>query len=873
MAQKLFLIDGSNHAFRVFHALPRFTAGGMNTGALLGFANMLQMLDREYRPDYAVVVFDKGASFRVQLFPEYKGHRPEMPPELREQWAHFPTLIEAWGYRSLAIEGVEADDVIGTLARRFAGPELDVVIVTGDKDFHQLVGGPISILDLMKQRTIDRDGVLERFGVVPEQVIDVLALSGDASDNVPGVEGIGPKTATQLIQKYGSLEALLDSAGAVTGKRGENLRAQADRARLSKVLVTIRTDVEVPLELADLREHARDVPKLRDLFVTWQLKNHLKDLDAGAPPQQPEARAEAMAEAVFRTVEDAAGMEAALAASRRAGRVAVQVEASGADPLSARIHGVALAWGEDEAIYVPLLPATEPGLRALLADPAVAKVGHDTKRTLTLLQHAGWAFEGLAGDTMLASYLLEPDRSHGRIEDLALWYLGRDVAPAGSQGELQFQEQPERRPESAHLAFRLDRALAPRLAEIGAEPVYRDIELPLVRVLGTMELTGIRIDVPALQALSAEMGERIARTEEEIYALAGRRFTINSPKQLQVVLFDERGLTPIKKTKTGYSTDHATLEKLARVDPLPERIVAYRAASKLKSTYLDTLPKAVSPVTGRVHTTFEQAVAATGRLSSNNPNLQNIPIRTPDGRRIRDCFVADAGHQLVSCDYSQIELRILAHYCGEGPLVEAFRDGQDVHRRTASDIFGVPLDEVTGEQRSAAKAINFGIVYGMSAFRLANDLEIPRQDAQAYLDSYFARYPQVAAVQAQLIADARARGYAETLWGRRRPIADMEARLPTARAAAERLALNSPIQGSAADLIKRAMIVTDRRLREEGLPARLLLQVHDELVLEVADAAVEHTIQVVREAMEGAAELAVPLKADAGHGIHWGAAH
>ena len=891
MPKKIFLVDGSNHAFRVFFAMPRMTAGGLNTGALLGFANMLRSFEKEHQPDHVVVVFDKGPSFRVDLFDDYKGHRPEMPEELREQWPKIPELVEAWGYRCVDMEGWEADDIIGTLAKRWAGPDCHVWMVTGDKDFYQLVDDNISILDVMKKKEIRHAEVVERFGVGPERVTDVQGLAGDSSDNVPGVSGIGEKTASKYVQKYGDLESVIAHADDIGGKRGAALAEEAEMARLSKVLVTMRLDVPLDWTLEDLDAHERDPEKLRELLVRYQFRSHLKALEeeGGAAPSSEQGS--------YTTIRSLTELEQAAATIRQKGHVCVDLETTSLDPKLAKLVGVCLSWEEAAGVYVPV-GHTHDGQRVagqlteadamaviapLLADPTVKKTGHNLKYDRSVLVSNGYVLAGVSGDTLLADYLLEPERNRHKLDDLALRYLGHTMIPIS---ELMDVKDPEATfaeadldkaavygAEDAQITYKLDRMLEPKLDELELRSVYEEIELPAMEVLSDMELTGIQVDTAQLAALSVELGERIEGLEASIYREAGREFTINSPKQLQVILFEELGLTPIKKTKTGFSTDAETLKALAAENLLPKLILQYRELAKLKSTYVDALPTAVSEVTGRIHTSFHQAVAATGRLASNNPNLQNIPSRTEEGRRVRSCFVAPEGKLLLACDYSQIELRLLAHYCGEGPMVEAFRSGADIHRATAAEIFGVMAPLVTSQQRSAAKAINFGIVYGMSAFRLSNELKIPRREAQDYLDGYFARYPQVERVHEELKEAARSRGYSTTLWGRKRRIPDINSSNKRDRAAAERIALNSPLQGSAADLIKIAMIRVQDRIRAENWPARLLLQVHDELLLEVDEDAIERVANGVKAEMEAAAELCVPIKVDAGWGPNWTEAH
>ena len=871
--------------------MPRMTAGGINTGALLGFANMLRSFEKEHQPDHVVVVFDKGPSFRVDLFPEYKGHRPEMPEELREQWPKIPELVEAWGYRCLDMVGFEADDIIGTLAKRWASEDCHVWMVTGDKDFYQLIDDNISILDVMKKREIKHPEVEERFGVGPERVIDVLGLAGDSSDNVPGVAGIGEKTASKYVQKYGDLDAVISNAGDIGGKRGASLQEEAEMARLSKVLVTIKTDVPLELSLADVDGFSRDNTQLRELFVRYQFRSHLKQLDEDFGPAEPKA---AGSYRVLNTIGEVSNLCDTL---REIGSFCIDLETTSLDPKKAGLVALCLSWEEDGGVYIPV-GHTQEGERVsgqlsesevmshiapLLSDSNLKKTGHNLKYDRSVLVANGYTLNGIAGDTLLADYLLEPDRNRHKLDDLALRYLGHAMIPITELMDTKdpnatFAEAPLDKAaiygaEDAHITWKLDGMLAQRLDEENLREVYEQVELPALAVLSDMELTGIQVDVEQLASLSVELAERIEGLEDAIYREAGKTFTINSPKQLQVILFEELGLNPVKKTKTGFSTDAATLKALGNQHVLPGLILQYRELAKLKSTYVDALPEAVSSITGRIHTSFHQAVAATGRLASNNPNLQNIPSRTEEGRRVRSCFTAPEGKLLLSCDYSQIELRLLAHYCGEGPMVEAFRSGADIHRATAAEIFGVMAPLVTSAQRSAAKAINFGIVYGMSAFRLGNELKIPRKEAQAYLDGYFARYPQVERVHEELKEAARADGYSTTLWGRKRRIPDINSANKRDRAAAERIALNSPLQGSAADLIKVAMVRVQRRLWAENWSARLLLQVHDELLLEVDEGVIEEVAKGVKEEMEAAAELCVPIRVDAGWGPNWTEAH
>ncbi len=893
MSRTLYLIDGSNHAFRVFHAMPRLTAGGQHTGALMGFANLLRWLDREAKPDYCAVVFDKGPSFRVDLFPDYKGHRPSMPEELREQWGKLPELIEAWGYTTITPVGYEADDVIGTLAAQHAGEELEVWIVSGDKDFAQMVGDHVRILNLKggKPTVMDADAVLERFGVPPDRIIDILALWGDSSDNVPGVPRIGEKTATKLVKAHGDLEAVLAAAPGIKGKMGQNLREFADQARLSKTLVTIVRDMDTGVTLEDLARRERDVEALHELFLRYQMRNHMKEL-------QSEGGAEAASgidRGRYRTVRSEGELEAVVAGCRAAGRFAFDLETTSLDPLEAALVGFALCWSADDAVYVPVghsageqLPVDRALaiLGPLLEDPSVGKTGQNLKYDLQVLLALGHRLEGIAGDTMLADYLLETGRTSRKLDDIAMRVLGHRMISykevtdglSDEQGfaDVAIEDATAYAAEDAHVAWLLDQRFEERIGEEDLGALYRDIELPVIPVLAQMELEGIGVDVPALEGMAVELSARIEELVAEIHELAGREFNVASPKQLAAVLFDEQGFEPIKKTKTGRSTNAATLEALASRHPerrLPSALLEFRAVTKLLGTYVEALPTAVSPRDGRIHTSFHQAVAATGRLSSMDPNLQNIPIRTEEGRRIRHCFVARPGQVFLSADYSQIELRVLADYCGSGPLVEAFRTGEDIHKRTAAEVFGVAPLFVTPDQRRAAKAVNFGIIYGMSAFRLSNELGINRRRAQRIIDDYFVHYPQVKAYVEQAIADAKEHGVATTRFGRRRMVPDLGARIRHVREAAERIAVNTPIQGTAADIMKIAMVRVQARLLAEHPDARLLLQVHDELLIELPEDQLDAVRDAVVQEMAGAAELAVPLVVETGTGRSWDEAH
>ena len=884
--KKLFLVDGSNQAFRSFFAIQSDmrAPNGFPTRALFGFTNALLKMMREHAPDYVLVAFDRGLSFRNDLYPEYKGQRPDMPADLRKQWPEFIPLCEDLGIPATAIEGFEADDIIGTLADRYASPDLHVSIVSTDKDFAQLVSEHVDLVDMGKGTVAGPAEIEAKWGVKPDQIIELLTLMGDKSDNVPGVPGIGAKTAAKLLATYPTALDILKAAEdkKIKGKRGERIIEHGQAGfELGKALVTIHTDMELPFDLDGITRREPDWDALAARFRRYNFRRLrlFAEEQSGAPPPPPKVDT-----SIYRTVTSADDLAALAKALRKAGRFAFDTETTSLNAHDAQIVGMSFCWSSTDAVYVPI--AHDPGpncegaldvLLPILADPKVKKTGQNLKYDLAVLRTLGHTLAGIDGDIMLRDYLIDVDRKHG-LDDLARRYLEHSNmsfdaltrSVGGQFAKVPVDQATRYAAEDAHVAFLLENEM--RLPEHVAR-VYTDIELPLVTVLEDMERHGIRADANALAVLGTELAERIDAAQAAIYAEAGKEFNVNSTKQLAVILFEERGLKPIKKTKTGYSTAAAVLEQLAvQGDALCQLILDYRSLAKLKSTYVDALPEHIA-ADGRIHTSFHQAVAATGRLSSNDPNLQNIPIRTPDGRRIRKCFVPADGYRFLSCDYSQIELRVLAHFCGDGPLVDAFLAGQDIHRRTASEVFEVPLDDVTPDQRRAAKAINFGIVYGMSAFRLSNELNIGRRVAQNYIDGYFARYPQVKAYMDGAIDTARETGKARTLFGRERRVRGLDSRSFTDRGAAERIAINTPVQGTAADLIKMAMIRVHKALAKQHPSARLLLQVHDELVLEVPRNELLSVSALVRREMESVAQLAVPLRVDIGMGDTWDDAH
>ncbi|HHO68348.1 MAG TPA: DNA polymerase I [Gammaproteobacteria bacterium] len=894
----LVLVDGSSYLYRAFHALPELSnSKGLQTGAVYGVANMLRKLLKDYDPERVAVVFDaRGKTFRDELFAEYKANRPPMPDELSAQVGPLLELVQAMGLPLLQVPGVEADDVIGTLAKQAAAAGMDTLISTGDKDMAQLVDDHVTLVNTMNDTVMDRDGVIEKFGVPPERIIDYLALVGDTSDNIPGVPGVGPKTAAKWLNQYGSLDALIEHADEIKGKVGEKLRANLDQLKLSRELATIRRDLELELRPEDLRRREPDTEKLRRLFGELEFRTWLRQLDeAGGdggddpPPRKPDAD--------YQTVLEPAQFEAWLARLREAELFAFDTETTSLDYMQARIVGLSFCITPGEAAYVPVAHdyAGAPdqldreqvlaALKPLLQDPRKAKLGHNLKYDRNVLANHGIVLDGIAYDTMLESYVLDSTASRHDLDSLCSKYLHHtnikyeDVAGKGAKQigfeQVALEQAAPYAAEDADLALQLHHHLWPRLEkEASLVSVFRDIEMPLVPVLSDMERTGVKVDVDMLKRQSRELAERMLEIEREAHALAGEPFNLGSPKQIQAILYDKLQLPVLAKTPKGApSTAEAVLQELALDYPLPRLILDYRSVSKLKSTYTDKLPQQVNPDTGRVHTSYHQAVAATGRLSSSDPNLQNIPVRTEEGRRIRKAFVAEPGRRIVAADYSQIELRIMAHLSGDEGLLAAFAAGDDIHRATAAEVFGVAPDAVSGDQRRSAKAINFGLIYGMSAFGLAKQLGIERGEAQDYVNLYFERYPGVKAYMEKTREQAREKGYVETLFGRRLYLPEIRARNAQRRQAAERTAINAPMQGTAADIIKRAMIAVHDWIGGGACDVRMIMQVHDELVFEVAEADIEKAVAAIRPRMEGAAELAVPLVVDVGTGANWDEAH
>ena len=894
------LVDASSYLYRAFHALPPLTTSrGEPTGAVYGVINMLRSLLTEYRPRYLAVVFDaSGKTFRDDLFAEYKANRPPMPDELAAQVEPLHALVEALGLPLLQVPGVEADDVIGTLARQAAAEGIETLISTGDKDMAQLVGPHVTLINTMSHSVLDRDGVIAKFGVPPERIVDLLALMGDSSDNIPGIPRVGPKTAAKWLNEYGSLDDVLARADDIKGKVGESLRANLDTLALSRQLATIHCDVELDAGPRDLQPGEADTGQLRNWYKRLEFSRWLAELDARPPNETLPANDATSAPADYTTIVTQAQLDAWLLRLQAAELFAFDTETTSLNYRVARIVGVSFAVKAGEAAYVPLAhdypgapeqldcEAVLSRLRPLLEDPHCFKVGHHIKYDRNVLANHGITLDGIRFDTMLESYVLDSTATRHDMDSVALKYLGHtnityeDVAGKGAN-QLDFNQVPLEQAapyaaEDADITLRLHQAMWPILAQSPAlENIYREIELPLVTVLSDMEQTGVAIDTAMLARQSRELAHRIVALEQEAHREAGQPFNLGSTKQIQEILYDKLRLPVLAKTPKGApSTAEAVLQDLALDYPLPRLILEYRSLSKLKSTYTDRLPEQIDPRSGRVHTSYHQAVATTGRLSSSDPNLQNIPVRTEEGRRIRQAFIARPGCALLAADYSQIELRIMAHLSGDEGLLRAFAAGADIHRATAAEVFGAAPEAVTSEQRRSAKAINFGLIYGMSAFGLARQLGIARGAAQEYIDLYFSRYPGVLAYMESTRRQAREQGYVETVFGRRLYLPDIKAGNAQRRSAAERTAINAPMQGTAADIIKRAMIRLHGWIRSQHeLDITMIMQVHDELVFEVAESQIEEAGTRVRDSMVEAAALRVPLVVDIGVGSNWDEAH
>ncbi len=893
----LILVDGSSYLFRAFHALPPLTTSdGRPTGAIKGVIGMLRKLEADHPGSRIAVVFDPpGDTFRNEMFADYKANRSDMPDELRGQIKPIHDLIEAMGLPLIVEPGVEADDVIGTLARQAEARGQSVLISTGDKDMAQLVSDRITLVNTMTDTVLDADAVVEKFGVPPERIIDLLALAGDTVDNIPGVEKVGPKTAAKWLNEHGDLDALMAAADSIKGKLGENLRAALDQLPLYRDLTTIRCDLELDFGPEDVAEREPDQERLLGYYRDLEFKGWIGEAsDALAADGRLDTGA---AERNYVTVLDEAEFHCWLKRLREAKRFAFDTETTSLDYMLAALVGVSFAITPGEAAYVPFahhyvgapdqLEAAMvlEALKPLLEDPTIEKIGQNLKYDMSVLARAGITLAGVRFDTMLESYVLDSVGTRHNMDDMALKFLGRqtisftDVAGKGAKqlsfDQVGLEQAGPYAAEDADVTLQLHELLWPRLeAEPALRQVFETIEMPLLPILSRIERNGALLDRKLLEKQSGELAERMQELEARAHEEAGGKFNLGSTRQLQTILYEQLGLPVIRKTPGGApSTAEPVLAELAHDYALPRIIMDYRSMSKLKSTYTDTLPRQINPETGRIHTSYHQAVAATGRLSSSEPNLQNIPIRTAEGRRIRQAFVAPEGRLLLAADYSQIELRIMAHLSGDAGLLAAFEAGLDVHRATAAEVFGVEVEAVSDDQRRNAKAINFGLIYGMSAFGLARQLGLSRGEAQDYIDRYFERYPGVRDYMDRTRSQAFEQGYVETLFGRRLYLPEIRVQNQQRRQAAERTAINAPMQGSAADIIKRAMIEVDAWMRDARPDALMIMQVHDELVFEVAEDAAEDLGVAVTERMQGAADLAVPLLVELGMGANWDEAH
>ncbi|CAG9199257.1 DNA polymerase I [Paraburkholderia caribensis] len=902
----LLLVDGSSYLYRAYHAMPDLRGpDGAPTGALYGMINMLRRMRKEVTAEYSACVFDaKGKTFRDDWYPQYKANRPSMPEDLSKQIEPIHVAVRSLGWPLLMIEGVEADDVIGTLAKRAEARGMNVIVSTGDKDLAQLVTDHVTLINTMTNEKLDREGVVGKFGVPPERIVDYLSLIGDTVDNVPGVEKCGPKTAIKWLTQFETLDGIVAHADEIKGAVGDNLRRALDFLPMARKLVTVETDCDLTKQIASFEETLATRPEsreeLRDVFTRSGFKTWLREVEIADAVEGPETDVPPAptvdGEHEYDTVQTWEQFDAWLAKIDAADITSFDTETTSLDPMTAQIVGISIAVEAGKAAYIPLahrgpdapvqLPRDEvlAKLKPWLETKDKKKVGQHLKYDEQVLANYGIVMDGIEHDTLLQSYVLESHRPHD-MDNLALRHLGlktikyEDVAGKGASqigfDEVALDKAAEYAAEDADITLRLHQTLYPQVAaEAQLDHVYRDIEVPTSRVLRKMERNGVLIDAEKLRVQSNEIATRLVELEKQAYEFAGGEFNLGSPKQIGQIFFEKLELPVIKKTPSGApSTDEEVLQKLAEDYPLPKVLLEHRGLSKLKSTYTDKLPRMVNATTGRVHTNYAQAVAVTGRLASNDPNLQNIPVRTGEGRRIREAFIAPPGHKLVSADYSQIELRIMAHISGDEALLRAFKQGEDIHRATAAEVFSVTPLEVSNDQRRIAKVINFGLIYGMSSFGLASNLGITRDAAKLYIDRYFARYPGVAAYMENTRTSAKMKGYVETVFGRRLWLPEINGGNGPRRQAAERAAINAPMQGTAADLIKMSMIAVQNWIETSGIRTRMIMQVHDELILEVPDDELSDVRKRLPELMCGVAQLKVPLVAEVGAGANWEEAH
>jgi len=879
--KKLFLVDGSSYIYRAFFALPHLsTSDGIPTNAVYVFTAMLQRLVNDYKPSLIAIVLDApGPTFRHEVYQSYKANRPKMPDSLAAQIPYIKEVIQAFNIPVVEKEGFEADDIIATLAKQAEADGAEVTIITGDKDLLQLVTGHITLFDTMKDTATDVDAVKKKIGVTPEQAIEVFGLTGDKIDNVPGVPGIGDKTAIELIQQFGSIEAIYQNLDAIPKKKvREALSNHREQAFLSRQLVTVDTSVPIDSKWNELQIGEPDLEALRQLYKRFEFTRFLKNL----PREQAKNKN-------YQLISNLDEARTLLSRLREQGIFALDLETTSEDPMRAEIVGVSFACKEHEAFYIPVAHRNVEQqvekelllreLKSLLEDERIKKIGQNLKYEFIIFKRHGITLRGIYCDTMIASYLLNPSKHNHNLDDIAMDYLDyrttsfKEVTGSGKTAvpfdQVAIETAKNYACEDSDITYILSGLLLPRLKEDGFQELFTEVELPLLKVLAYMEMAGVKINEGLLKKLSEEYAITLDAITKKIYELAGDEFNINSPQQMGKILFEKLKLPGAKKTKTGYSTDISVLTNLARVHPLPAEILSFRTLSKLKSTYIDSMPDLVNPQTGRIHTSYNQTVTATGRLSSSKPNLQNIPIRTVEGKRIRAAFITEPGWKMLSADYSQIELRILAHLSQDQTLLDAFVHDEDIHTRTAAEIWGVKPQEVTAQMRREAKVINFGIVYGMSAFGLSQQLEIEPRLAQAYIDDYFRKYKGVQRYSDEVIKDAQEKGYAITLLNRRRYLPEIKSGNVTARKFAERTAINTPIQGTAADLIKVAMIRIFNKMRQEKFAGRMILQVHDELIFEAPEPEIEPLSRLVKVEMEGVIQMSVPLKVDMSWGNNW----
>ena len=886
--ETLYLIDGSSYIFRAYFGVRQnlSTSKGLPTNALYGFVTMLQRVVKDENPDYLVVAFDsKEKTFRHEMYDQYKANREVPPEDLALQFPYFEPIVKAHNIHSIRIAGVEADDIIGTLAKQGKDAGLQVVIVSGDKDMMQLIGPNVQMLDTMKNKRFKKADVIEKFGVGPDRVIEVMGLMGDSSDNIPGVKGVGPKTAAELIQKFDSIEKLYEHIDEIDKKKlKEKLEGDKENALLSRQLVTIDTAVPIDGSLKDFKTEEVDTAALTKIFTELEFSSLIPKEGKKAAPVQRNYETILSEEAFSKLLDDLNSQDT----------FALDMETTSLHPVEAESVGISFSFKDGEACYIPLthryLGVPEQldkktvfkKLKQILENPKIKKVGHNIKYDLIVLKSEGINLKGISFDTMLASYVLNPSRRGHSLDALALELFDhktityKEVTGTGAKqigfDEVEIERATEYAAEDSDITWRLYQDLRPKMTDELLE-LFDDIEMPLLEILAEMEINGVFIDKHHLAKLSKMMNAEMLKYEQSIYQLAGEEFNINSPKQLAVILFEKLKLPVIKKTKTGYSTDVSVLEELASQHELPDKIYNYRQLGKLKSTYVDALPQEIDKKTGRVHTSFNQTVAATGRLSSSDPNLQNIPIRTEMGQEIRKAFIAEDGNLMMSADYSQIELRILAHLSEDKILIEAFKKGEDIHSRTAAEIFGTSLDKVDKDARRMAKAVNFGIIYGLSAFGLSKQLKITMKEAKTFIDQYFDLYPGIKIYMDRCIALAHDKGFTTTLMNRKRYLPDIHSKNKQVKQAAERIAINSPIQGSAADLIKVAMIHLSQKMKSKKLKSKMILQVHDELLFECPPGEKDEMQKLVKKEMEGVYKFSVPLVVDMGWGKNWNEVH